>query len=152
MASGKCREFATDVLQYLGAGTALPSNTGLYLALLTDVPGGTEPYTASALSAVEFSAGYYRAPIGTDKLTTITTTGGFTQIVNNGGEITFPAIAPANIGVSGYALCYNSGGTFETDYVAYEVFNEVSNSAKKRSVNATDTIKVNQGGLVIKEQ
>lgn len=153
MASGKVREFAIDVLQYLADGTALTTNTGgLYLTLLSAVPAIAEPYTASSISAVEISAGQFRAPIGTDKLTTISTAGGFCQIVNNGGEILFPADAPAALEVSGYALCYTQTGTFEGDYVAYEVFNEVSNASKKRDINQGDTVKVNVGGLTIKEQ
>jgi hypothetical protein len=155
MASGKVREFAIDILQYMASGAMPASNAGgLHLALLSGVPAIAEPFTASSISAVEVSAGQFRASIGTNKFGSSFTApvAGFMQMSNSEGEITFPSDAPATFGVSGYALCYTSNGTSHTDYLAYEVFNDPANQAKQRTVNINDTVKVNTGGLTVKEQ
>lgn len=154
MAAGKSREFAESILQYFaGDANALPSHTGLYVALLSAIPAGTQPYDGSAIAGKEILAGTYRAPLGTNKLSTIEkdTTNNAMSITNDGAspEIEFPTVAPEAFDVSGYAITLNATSVEASAYLAYETF---TTAAKRKQVDVNDTIKINSEGLVIKEK
>lgn len=155
MAAGKTIEFADNVLEYLASGVSLPSNTGgLFVALLSAVPAGAAPYSGEDLASVEVSSGNgYRVALSTNKFGAITTVNEAREVVNsdsNNGEVNFTT-APGNFSVSGYALCYSQTSTQASTYVAYEVFTG-ADASKARSVTQGDTIKINVGGLKIREK
>jgi len=152
--AAKTRDFAEDILQYMASGQALPVHTGLYIALLSSTPavkGYTNPpYTGTEVGACEVSASYYRVALSTDTLVSISedNTASALQIVSDGGSIDWPD-APANFNVSGYVLCNSQAGTASNNYVAYELFDGTN---KGRTIIAGDSIKINSGGLVVKEK
>lgn len=151
MTAGKTKEFAEAVLQYFADGEALPGHTGLYVALVSGVPTGTPPYDGLAVSQKECLPGTYRAPLGTEKLSSLTKAGGTISITNDGVDpIVDFGVAPSAMDVSGYALTLSQTSTAASAYIAYEIFDVAI--AKQRKVNQSDTVKINESGLVIKEK
>lgn len=152
MAVGKTYDFAQAQLAYYTSGTALPTHTGIYIALLSAVPAGSEPYYASAVSAAEFSAGQYRAQVTPASWGDIEPDLGneAATVSNDSASVDF-GNCPANVNVSGYAICINQTSLAASAIIGYETFTG-SSASKARAVQADDTVKINNGQLTIKER
>lgn len=152
MALGKTYDFAAAQLAYYASGTPLPTHTGLYVALLSGVPAGSEPYYASAISAVEVSAGNYRGQVAGGDWGDIAIDFGneAATISNDNGSVDFTT-APTAFNVSGYALCFSNTSLQASAYMGYETFVGAT-ASKARAVQANDTVKINDGQLTVKER
>jgi hypothetical protein len=152
--AAKTIDFATNILKYMASGQDLPQINQVYVALLSAIPSdknlGDPPYSGADIALCEVSAGDYRVALGQNKLVSISEDPNTDsmQIISDGGSIDWPD-APANFNVSGYALCSDVASIASSAYLAYELFDGTN---KGRSINAGDSIKINAGGLVIKEK
>lgn len=153
MAAGKTKEFAQNILLYYASGEPLtpPTGAGLYVTLLSGIPTGAQPYDGSAVAEKEVLPGAYRAFLDNNKLTSaaITKTNNALSIENDGGTIDF-GLAPVDLKVSGYAVVLDATSVSDNVYIAYETFENAP--SKQRNVYQNDTIKINVGGLVIREK
>lgn len=154
--AAKTKDFASSILNYFKDGTALPVISNMYIGLLSalpsvNTPGAVPPYTGTEIKLCEVSAGDYRVDLGDGSiLNTLEedTNASAMRLVSNGGEVTWPD-APANFNVSGYCICSHPTNVTSDVYIAYELFDGTN---KGRTVIAGDSIKINTGGLVIKEK
>jgi len=152
--AAKTIDFSINILKYMASGQDLPQITQLHIALLSAIPAdkgaGNAPYSGVEIAACEVSAGDYRVALGQNKLVSISEDPNTSsmQIISDGGSIDWPD-APANFNVSGYALCSDANSIAGSAYLAYELFDGTN---KGRSIIAGDSIKINAGGLVIKEK
>jgi len=155
MAAGKTAEFATDILEYLFSGTAsLPTITHntLYIGLLSEFPAGDAPYTAAQLSAVEVlnNSQIWRAPLPVASIGAVTAIANDAMSRTTTAEVAWPTAAVTGFTAKGYVIAINDTTQGAGVYLAYETFPE--GSGKQRVVGATDNVKINSGGLVIKEK
>lgn len=156
MSVGKTREFATSIINYIVSGGSLPTHGGsnqLYIAIVSGnpYPGIGEPFTASSLSAVEVSAGNFRAQITSTNMDVTSVDSSAVKIANDNGAIDFPSTAPADFNMSGYVLCLSPTSTQASAYLGYEIF-EGSTASKQRSISSGDTLKVNTSNLILRER
>lgn len=157
---GKTKEFAEEIVNYYINRRAMPDPVGLYVTLLSAVPtpAGSEPYDATAIKAVEASAGAFRAPLPAfGSFTTQKSQGlsAMTATTNVGAAIDFPVVpgAPSDtLVVSGYALVRGATNLDPSAYVGYEIFDAPGNRNKQRSAIGGDTIRINAQGFTILEK
>lgn len=149
---GKTEEFATSVMNYYLSGGPLPVHTGVYIALLSGIPDGNEPYGSAFLSAMEVSAGNYRAQVDVSDWGSVSkdTATSAMSMTNSEGTIDFTS-APGDFNLSGYAICISDTATDGDTYLCYEIFTG-DDGDKARAVQANDTIKVNTSNLTLKER
>jgi len=157
MSIGKTYEFAEATLQYYVSGSSdapMPTHTGIWVGLLSGNPDDSddEPFYAQYLSAVEVSAGNYRAQVSPTSMTTFTkdTATSAARVVNS-ASVDFSVTAPVSFNLSGYAICISQTSTDTSGYIGYEIF-EGATASKQRTVQAGDTVRVNVSNFILRER
>lgn len=153
---GKTAEFAAELVNYYINRSDMGAREALYVGLLSAIPSSpnVEPFHASALSAVEVSAGAFRVALPAQADFTVATNTSLSAVrAVNDVVIDFP-VAPGTtsntFNVSGYCLVRGETGVLVDDYIGYEFF--VASPSKQRLIRGGDTIRINTEGLTILEK
>ena len=153
---GKTAEFAAELVNYYINRSDMGAREALYVGLLSAIPSSpnVEPFHASALSAVEVSAGAFRVALPAQADFTVATNTSLSAVRAINDVIIEFSPAPGTVSdtfnVSGYCLVRGEIGVLANDYIGYEFF--VASPSKQRLIRGGDTIRINAEGLTILEK